>query len=337
MTTYYRYIEITNAELLNEDGSGEGIELEDESGNLLLDRYSYGVEFMSSTLSDLTYYVARQLGMLREGIATGGSTTTLIDTNDRSEDDDYWNGGSAWIIRDAGGASATPEGEYSIISDFVNSTSTVTFRDAMTVAPASGDRYAIATDWCELHTIIAKINQAVMDVGTIPYTDTTSITIAADQTEYTLPAAASLNLLQVWRQTEDDSNDNRWREVLNWTEEVAAVGSASKLILPYQCDTSYDIKLVYSAPHPDLQVYSDALADTIPLERVVYPAIRDCFIYLKQKFNRTTWDDDIQRWDAMAENAKATRKIMQPRRPKKVMIVSNTSDAEFLDQVSGLT
>ncbi len=273
---------------------------------------------MTIKLFDLTYRTARELGYLDEGVATGGSTTTLIDTKDRTEDDDYWNGGTVWIILDYAGAGAAPELECSIVSDFVNSTGTVTLRDAVTVAIASGDRYAIASDWVPLHIIISKINQALMDMGVIPYTDSTTITIAANQTEYTLPRAAHQELTQVWIQYDTDTNDNEWEEVLNWRVQANSIGSAATLILPYQYTSGYKIMLVYNAVHPELYMYGDNLSDAIPIERVVYPAIRDCFLWLKQRTRRTDWDNDIGRWEARAENVKATRQIYKARKPSKV-------------------
>jgi len=278
---------------------------------------------MTTKLFDLSYRVARELGYLDEGVVTGGNTTTLIDTNDRTEDDDYWNGGTVWIIRDAGGASAAPEREYSIVSDFVNSTSTISLRDALTVAVASGDRYAVSSDWVPLHIIISKINQALLDMGVIPYTDKTTITIAANQTEYTLPRAAHQDLTQVWIQYDTDTNDNEWEEVLNWRVQANAVAAAPTLILPYQYTSGYLILLVYNAVHPELYVYSDDLSDAIPIERVVYPAIRDCFLWLKQRTRRADWDNDIARWEARSEQVKATRQIYKARKPSKVVTIQN--------------
>ena len=51
---------------------------------------------MTYTLGELTYRAAREIEDVREGVATGGSTTTIVDSNNRTEHDDYWNGGTAW-------------------------------------------------------------------------------------------------------------------------------------------------------------------------------------------------------------------------------------------------
>lgn len=71
------------------------------------------------------------------GTATGGSTTTVIDTTNRSEPDDYWNHG--FITMTSGSAS----GQTRRIGDFVNSTNTITVDYAFTAAVANTDTYTI--------------------------------------------------------------------------------------------------------------------------------------------------------------------------------------------------
>lgn len=55
------------------------------------------------------------------GTATGGSSTTLVDTTNRDEDDDYFND---WLLTVTAGAGV---GESAVITDFDNGTSTLTF------------------------------------------------------------------------------------------------------------------------------------------------------------------------------------------------------------------
>ncbi len=55
------------------------------------------------------------------GTATGGTSTTLIDTVNRDEANDYFND---WLITITAG---TGVGEYALVTDFVSGTSTVTF------------------------------------------------------------------------------------------------------------------------------------------------------------------------------------------------------------------
>jgi hypothetical protein len=269
--------------------------------------------YMTYTLFDLTYRVARELGLTQEGVATGGATTSLIDTVMRTEADDYWNNGTVWILRDSAGAGAAPEGEYATVSDFVSTTKTLTI-SALTAAIAGGDRYACMTKHVPLHVIIQKINQAIMDLGPVPYADITSITTALDQTEYTLPVAAKRDLMQVWIQLiDDDANDNKWIKVPNWKVQEADPGAAPRLIIP-QYTAGYDLKLVYLADHPELQVATAVLSEYVPLERVIYPAVLACFEYRKQRTGWNSWDDEIDMYRQKVEAVKVSKPIRRPSR-----------------------
>src|SRR3989304_4405440 len=96
---------------------------------------------MQFTLFHLTYEIARRMRLTTPGTATTGSTTTIVDTASRTEPDDFWNGGVAWLLYDANGAAAAPEAEYKTITDFVNSTATVT-AGTFTGAVGGGGRQA---------------------------------------------------------------------------------------------------------------------------------------------------------------------------------------------------
>lgn len=203
-----------------------------------------------TNLFDLTLDLARLLEIVAEGVATGGSTTTIVDTVERTQDDDYWNGGAAWITYDSAGAGAAPQGEYGFISDFANSSSTITLRDALTAAVASGDRYAVATPRYPLYILIQKINEVL---NTIEKTDTSTVTIAASQLEYSLPTDC-MNLKQVWIQTDsDDADANGWEVIHDWYEQKTATGTANLLVLRRQFPTGYAVKLVYEPYHSTLR------------------------------------------------------------------------------------
>jgi hypothetical protein len=289
---------------------------------------------MTYTLAQLTYRVARELGITVEGIATGGTTGTLLDANDRTEADNYWLDGTLWVLRDAGGAGAAPENEVRTLSASTSSTGTLTVRTAFTVSPAAGDRYALAykfggNPW--LYTLQQKINQAIQDLGRVPQTDITTIVGADNQTEYTLPAAAGLDLRQVWYQGDNtDSNDNRWRELIRgshwYVQENSTAGTADTLVLAFQPSSAYYLKLVYMAPHPMLLTDTSYLSDHVPVERVVIPATLECFRYMKQVTGWNKWDSDIQRYDEMATRIRSQYSIHAPRRAPGLIVAGGFSD-----------
>ena len=254
---------------------------------------------MSFNLFDLTYRVARELNVLLEGTATGGSATTLIDTVYLDQDDDYWNGGTVWVTYDAGGADASPQGKYRRITDHDNGTYKITFTPTVTDAIVNTDLYAVADDEFPLYTIVSQINRSLADMGRIVYTDTTTITIAADQTEYTLPTGlAGGDLKEVWIQGDDDDADaNLWIPIRNWYVQITATGTAEELILPYQYATGYDLKLVYVAPHPELRLYTDKLSEFVPLNNIVYPSVLNLLRWKRRETENPKYDVQILKYE----------------------------------------
>src|SRR3990167_8204573 len=88
----------------------------------------------------------RETGLGHYGTATGGSTTTLVDTTTLQStqfSDQDWVGGWARISRDAGGAAAAPEAEIRPITTYAPSTGTITVNPAFTAAPVSTDNYEL--------------------------------------------------------------------------------------------------------------------------------------------------------------------------------------------------
>ena len=281
---------------------------------------------MTENLYSLTLACARELGILRESTATGGSTSTLIDTVALTQADDYWNLGCVWITYDAGGAGAAPQGQYSVITDFTTSNDTMALKTTLTAAVASGDRYAACrvaeggVDW--LNQMISKINSALLDIGPVPQTDITTITAATDQTEYTMSVAMGRDLREVWVANDTDTNDYQWTKIHNWrVQQHSTAGTADTLILPYQPSTSYAIKVIYLALHPALAIYTDKLSDHVPMERVVYPAVRELYRWRKAQTGWDKWNDEITRWEQRADAIKMNRSMRLPARTGKLMIV----------------
>jgi hypothetical protein len=268
---------------------------------------------MSKTLFDLTYELARALNVLKEGLATGGSTTTIVDTVERTEADDYWNGGSCWITYDAGGLGAAPQGQYGYVSDFVQSTGTITIRTALTAAVAASDRYAVATSRYPLELLIQKVNQAL---GTIEKTDISTITTASAQTEYSLPTDL-MNLKQVWVQTNSgDSDDNGWEQIHDWYKQKSATGTADKLVMKRQFAAGYSVKLVYEPYHGVLRASTDKLDDDINSKQLVDDAAVQCLLYRKARVG----DSDLSVNDLLnfyQGQAQATRQEFPRNKPKK--------------------
>lgn len=199
-------------------------------------------------------------------LATGGSTTTAVDTKLADEladgnEDDIYNGGTIVVIEDAGGASASPEGQFSRITDYVASTTTITFSPAMTAAIASGDRIMIAPQEFPLYDMSEVVNDALKNLGDIPVVDT-SLTTSDNKTEYSLPLAIKgQQILNVEMQgITTDSDNNQYMGVSNWRTVDALPGSTGTLVLP-QLPSGYTIRITYLGKHPRVDAYDDYISE----------------------------------------------------------------------------
>jgi hypothetical protein len=288
-----------------------------------------------TTLFDLVLRTARQLDVVVEGTATGGSTTTIVDTVARTEADDYWNGGTALIIYDAGGENAAPQGEYRIISDFANSTKTVTVSPAFSAAPATGDRYGLIKKRYRLNKFEQAINEAVSEIGPILIVDKTTLTTADNQTEYSLPLA-DMDLRRVLIQTQnDDADDNQWAEVFNWEVEAAATGTADILRLPALYPAGYKLLLEYVARHPALLAAADKLSESIHPDRVVYNAAAKLLTdYADRTGRQQDFANTISRIRESAAQADRAYPVRLPSRPGKIFVSrTSTTDLSGPDKV----
>lgn len=225
------------------------------------------------TFFDLLLGIYRDLGQLRDGIATGGSATTLIDTGVTGQDDD-WNQGPLFILEDAGGAGAAPEGQYAEVTDWDKSTSTFTVAtSAFTVAPAANDVYAVASNKYPLDQMESVANRGLARLGDLPQIDT-SLSSSGSLERYTLPVATVRRLERVFYRLFSTTDDEEPQEVVGWR-----VAPNGELILREAMPGSKTIELHYMAPHARLNTYDDALNSWVPLERAiaegVYLALRD--------------------------------------------------------------
>ena len=285
---------------------------------------------MTVDLFDLTYRVAAEMGILQEGVCTGGSTNTILDTVNLTQADDYWNSGTVWITYDAGGAGGAPQGEYSIVSD--SSSTKVTVTTGWSTATAVGDHYAIAKGGrtgFQLYQIVGAINRAVRDVGYVLVENSTALDTAASKTEYALPAAANEDLREVYIQTvTNDTNDNRWVKARNWHVDRTDAGTGDTLVFQEQPAYARDILLKYMAPHADLVTSTDYLSEQINPERVVYKAAY--YALAAHRFRTRDMDDyllaQIDELKERAERADIRYPVRSPKRTSRIMSAGWVAD-----------
>jgi len=235
-----------------------------------------------TTLFDYMVDTLRLLGGLRTGLVTGGDDTNIIDTVNRDEDDDYWNGGMIYIITTTDGLA--PQAEHRLISDFDNATNTVIVASVLSAVVTANDRYAVSEAHYPHDVLIDCINLAIKQFR-YQRIDTTLV-VVADQTEYDIPSGIQQGRIkEVYIQTNVDSNDNRWRKIGEWwsTDD----GTDQKLIIPKGLTTGRTIRIDYDYIHIDLDSGSDAIPDFLEPKYVIFRAAE--YMLLHQMHDGDEW------------------------------------------------
>lgn len=225
------------------------------------------------TRTELREMVARVFG-LHDDYATGGSTTTIVDTKLTRFADDFFNGTQSFIRLTTG---AAPEGDRAWVTDFVSSTGTLTVSPTMTGAVVSGDRYQLF-----FRVSYDDINDA-LDKVVATFEVATSLVAKDNSLDYYVTMAPLLlrrqQLIAVWRR-DLKAVDSSPVEVVGWTFEDAQ--GQLTLRMPYTMNTNDGLWITYYAGEHSLEdcEYVNAPMMLIRAWAVVY--------LLENKLNNTT-------------------------------------------------
>lgn len=263
---------------------------------------------------DAMLHLAETLNTVEQSethLVTGTSTTTTLVSTKLTETDDYWNGGTLFITYDAAGSGAAPQNESREITDFVQSTYTVTVSPAFTAAPAIGDKFAIADNEYPRRVLLRALNSALRWYGDIITQDDTSLDTAANTLEYTLPSAAVNDLRQVYIATAKEE-PYQYKPFPFWQVDIGS----GKLKFRIQPEYTYNIRLVYHAPHTPLNSDDDTISPQVDLQSLYFYALAEIYQWKLQSTGR-----DDKRWaDWYNQNmqlAEATRRRNPPARAYK--------------------
>jgi len=225
--------------------------------------------------------------------ATGGSATTFVAGTsttgfgalEPNPDQDAFKGYLAIVVRDAGGASASPEGKWGLVSAYADTTWTGTI-PTVTDAIASGDTIMLAKqDKFPVQQIMWAINRGLESLGDLPTNADTSITTVSNQTEYSVPVAVKRGLKQVWI----EYTSGYWTEVTDRRNELTGAGTASKLYLPSTL-SGLSVKLIYDGPHTVLSAYNSTINEYVTAPVITAAAI----IKLLEWYNNRDANQDPQ-------------------------------------------
>ncbi len=217
-------------------------------------------------LSNLLQNIYSDLGQTPKNYgnftATGGSATTFVNSAwgdlESPPETDAFKNMIAFVVRDAGGANASPEGKWGRISAYVDSTYTGTMA-TVTDAIASGDEIMIASqDKFPLQEVIFRVNRALQNLGTIAIRNT-SLTTDSSTVAYTVPLALK-TYPPIMIQYGDDTDG--WETISNWSFEPTSSGSTGRLILP-ALPSGYTIAYFYNGLHPNVNAYNSVIEEAI--------------------------------------------------------------------------
>jgi hypothetical protein len=217
------------------------------------------------TLADLVETIAERYGLYTQLEATSGSTTTIVDTANLLEVDSFWVGHWAYVLTDAGGAAAAPQGEERPVTAYEQATSTLTVSPAFSAAVGAGDVVELLPE--PRARIKRAINTAIRAMGMtwpVVKSDEATITLASNTYDYALPT----DLVRLISVHYRDASDEGWTEVpgnMYWTD-----GTPGALYLHFHRRAGLEDgkapKLVYCARPSELSADTDALDIGEPAE-----------------------------------------------------------------------
>jgi hypothetical protein len=279
---------------------------------------------MAYTLHNLLVDALMELGELQVSSATGGTVTTVVDSKQANKyKDDVWKDGGLFILYDAGGAGAAPEGEFQRISGYTDSSGTFTVDTAFTVAPASGDRFGWTSDKYSLNQMIQLANLSLQALGDVPYRDTTTLDTSSSQTEYTQAVDWKRKILSIRvQENTGDADDNQWLTVYDWRTTPADPGSTGLIIFQDQPTANRDIEVTYLGTHPAVNAYGDKISEYIHPKLAKWALVVQALKWLNSR-NPGNRDIIQDLGDARKELAQARyeHRIWWPREAPKLFII----------------
>lgn len=208
---------------------------------------------MSYTLLELRQHLARSVDSLVQVTATGGSATTIVDTQllDSGEfPDDALVGATAYCTDTTDDLAPKGEGRY--VTDFVAATGTLTVGRPFSAPVQAGDTFDIYTRYT-LDDMNAALSFAVRDWRFL------AVTTPLDTVTYTLSGVGLHHrgqIVNVYARPQDSLAE--WLPLANWR--VFQDGQTLTLQVPSPLPADYELSVEYQARYDQLRsgaIYDD--------------------------------------------------------------------------------
>lgn len=270
---------------------------------------------MIYTLAGLLEDVYAELGQLQVSTATGGTTTSLIDTKMSGGGSDRdWEEGTLLILDADGGA---PEGEFAAIAAYQDNTGTFTLAAALSAAPEAEDCYGLVSAVYPVGVMLRLINHGLRTLGDIPLTDDAALTVFSGQSEY--PVEASWKRRPPYRvdiQVNDDETGARWERIYDWEFIPTAPGEYGRIAFRQSLPDGRALRVWYMGPHTAVKFYNDPIAEVIAPSLAVAACVEQA---LRWQNSRLSGGDSflLQRWNdakRTLEHARLLHPIWRPKR-----------------------
>jgi hypothetical protein len=271
---------------------------------------------MSITLSELLQTVMAEMGLLQVSLATGGSDTTIVDDDQKLVHGmpDAWKNGTVFIVRDAGGNGASPEGRFATVTAYDDSTGTFTFA-SITDSVAAGDQYGFVSSEYPLQQLIVLANRGLREnVPKLPFYDRTTIETANDQREYSAaavwqhPRPVSVEIETIT----NDSDRKGWQPIHNYLYEPASsAGGQGKIIFLDDWPSGRDIRVGYYDYQPSLYAYDDYVDSRIARNVAKWAVALTAWRWKRNQGGSVGYEDEIN--VAKAELKEALKQDPIPR------------------------
>jgi len=282
---------------------------------------------MAFTLFHLLQETYKRLGQWNESVVTGSTLakTAIEDSTLANEgSDDDWNKGAYFHVYNSSVAGAAPEGEFVLITDYVDSSGKFTF-NTLSCTPDAGDRYGYVSEFYPLQTMIGLANTTLQSLGTIPLIDKNTLISSAAVTEYQMEVAwkrGRPTRIDLQTSIGSTASHNAWESITDYEYEPVTAGStAGRIIFGSYLPTGRKLRIWYQAPHPYIQASTAPIYEGLEPELVTLSMVERA---LEWQNSRLQGGDQflMQRWNdakQQAAMARAMYPVWKPKRKSKVL------------------